>query len=248
MKQLIAVVWWPHSGGRWLCRSILKKHSQVHETVFTNPILYYSTDMLMETDITAQVHKARSLPELKGHLDALVTSIDHGRKETAKKYFELISQYEVGENTIVGEICMGSPIPRQIDIDLLMNAGENIKVIHLVRSPLTSFNSFAKRHEMDSDPVKIAGSWVTLNYSMRSYFKQHPELADRYQCVKYEDLLSSPEETVKSICEFAGLDFEEGMLDSLKERWGRSTKSEIDKEIGDVIKDIAKPELDNYGY
>jgi hypothetical protein len=249
MPQLVAVIWWPHSGGRWLCRSILKNHSKIYQTVFTHPWLYFSTDMMMDIDNTAQVHKARSLPELKPHLDALVESIDYGKEKSISKYFEMISKYEIGENThILGEICMGSPIPRVIDVEVMMKTFPSMKIIHLVRNPIDSFNSFAKRYEMDSDPVKIGGSWLTLNYSLRSYFENNSEHKGNYMCVKYEDLLDKPKEKIKEVCGFLNLDFEESLTSNLDQRWGRNTQNNISEGTRKIIEEIAKPELTKYNY
>ena len=249
-KIQIALIWWPHSGGRWLSRTILKRHSKVHQTAFTHPWLYYSTDMMLELDNTAQVHKARSLPKLKEHLHALVNSIEHGKAEGLKQYFEDIDRYEEadGQDFILGEICMGSPIPRKIDIELLMKANPDMKVIHLVRNPKTSFMSFVKRFEMDNDPVKIAGSWVSLNYSLRDFFDKNDVYTNNYLCVKYEDLLENAEDEVRRICDFTGMEFESAMVESLDERWGRSTRPQIDENSERIIDEIANVELKNYNY
>jgi hypothetical protein len=161
----------------------------------------------------------------------------------------MISKYEIGENThILGEICMGSPIPRVIDVEVMMKTFPSMKIIHLVRNPIDSFNSFAKRYEMDSDPVKIGGSWLTLNYSLRSYFENNSEHKGNYMCVKYEDLLDKPKEKIKEVCGFLNLDFEESLTSNLDQRWGRNTQNNISEGTRKIIEEIAKPELTKYNY
>lgn len=247
--QLVSVIWWPHSGGRWFCRSIFKNHSKIHQTVFTHPWLYFSTDMLMDTDNTAQVHKSRSLPELKPHLDALVQSIDYGKEQSVSKYFEMIADYEIGDNThILGEVCMGSPIPRIIDVETMMKTSPDMKVIHLVRNPIDSFNSFVKRHEMDNDPVKIGGSWLTLNYKVRDFFQSNEQYKDNYLIVKYEELLADAESEVKRVCDFMGLEYEPALVENLDQRWGRNTEVKIDDNSRRIIEEITQTELKNYNY
>lgn len=251
-RNLSGVIWWPHSGGRWLCRSILKKHSLVHETAMVHPWIFNTTDMTLELDITAQVHKARSLPELSQHLIALKESTDFGRIQGLKNYFEQIqNKYELDANSkthVLGEVCMGSPIPKHPDMDSLYKAFPNFKTIHLVRNPIESFMSFKVRHEMDDDAAKVAGSWLSLNARLRRFFEVNPQFQDNYLLVKYEDLTANPEQEVRKICQFLGLQYEESMVSSIGERWGKGTKPQISKEEKETIEQIAFTELKRYNY
>ncbi|MDW3651062.1 MAG: sulfotransferase [Bacteroidia bacterium] len=249
---LIGVAWWPHSGGRWFCRSILNQHPKVMGATFVHPWLFYSTDMTMELDITAQVHKARSLPELKKHLAALKGSIDAGRVEGLRSYFQSIADNyleEGGEKShIVGEMCLGSPIPRALEVEALFKAWPNFKLIHLVRSPLESFQSFAVRHEMDSDPIKVGGSWLSLNAGIQAFFENNPQYAKQYHMVKYEDLLTNADETIEKVCEFTELEVDQSLFSNMKQRWGRNTKPETPASISNQIKMVAETGLKHYGY
>jgi len=219
---------------------------------FVHPWLFYSTDMTMELDITAQVHKARSMPDLKKHLAALKGSIDAGRTEGLRSYFQSIQdaylEKDASETHIVGEMCLGSPIPRDLDLIALFKAWPEFKLIHLVRSPLESFQSFAVRHEMDSDPIKVGGSWLTLNAGIEAFFEDHPQFANQYHMVKYEDLLDKAESTMEKVCEFADLDMDEAIFSQMKQRWGRNTKPETPEAISRHIRRIAEPGLKRYGY
>ena len=251
-KVLAGVIWWPHSGGRWLCRSILKKHTQIHETAMVHPWIFNTSDMTLDLDITAQVHKARSLPELKDHLKALKESTDLGRIAGLKHYFESIEknylEEDSNESLILGEICMGSPIPKHPDMESLYKAYPDFKTIHLVRNPVDSFKSFTVRHEMDDDAAKVAGSWLSLNARLRRFFEINPQHQDKYLCVRYEDLLESPEKEVRRICEFLDLEFEEELMSSFTERWGKGTKASISDQDKETIETIAKSELNRYNY
>ncbi len=251
-RQLVGVVWWPHSGGRWFCRTLIKPNSRIYETTFVHPWLFYTTDMTLELDITAQVHKARSLPELKSHLDALKTSTDRGREEGLKHYFNFISEKYLDQNDqethILGEMCLGSPIPRFIDINAIFNAYPDFKLIHLIRNPLESFPSFASRHEMDSDPVKIAGSWLSQNVAIRKFFEKNRQFKEQYLPVIYENIISDSNNELGRVCEFIGIEFENKMLESFDERWGRNTNAEISNDVRESIIEIAGNELKRYGY
>lgn len=251
-KTLAGVIWWPHSGGRWLCRSILKNHSLIHETAMVHPWIFNTTDMMLDMDITAQVHKARSLPELKNHLAALKQSTDKGRVEGLKYYFEYIqNQYKEeseGKSIILGEVCMGSPIPKDPDMAAIYEAFPKFKTIHLVRSPMASLNSFKVRHEMDDDAAKIAGSWNALNARLRRFFEVKEEFKSQYHLVRYEDLLESPKSTIEKICNFLELPFEEKLMQSFEERWGKGTEVSIEESEKDTMIQMAENELKKYNY
>lgn len=252
LPQLAGVVWWPHSGGRWFCRSIINQHPGIMGATFVHPWLFISTDMTMEMDITAQVHKARSLPELKQHLAALKNSIDSGRIKGLTDYFDYIQANYVPVDSqtthLVGEMCLGSPIPRAIDLEALYQAHPDYKILHLVRSPLDSYPSFAVRHEMDSDPIKIAGSWLTLNAHIRTFFEAHPDKQHLCLTVRYEDLMQDPKPVVDQVCEFLEVEYHPDMLANLGQRWGRNTKPEYPAERYEMMKQVASSELLRYGY
>lgn len=249
---LAGVIWWPHSGGRWLCRSILKNHTQVLETAMVHPWIFNSSDMTLDLDITAQVHKARSLPELKDHLRILKESTDRGREEGLRNYFTSIEESYLleGDNRthILGEICMGSPIPKYPDMNALYKAYPDFKTIHLVRNPVESFKSFTTRHEMDDDPVKVAGSWLALNARVRKHFEINPQFKKNYHLIRYEDLLSDSENEIRRLCDFLELDFEDGLMESFTQRWGKGTQSNINDIDRETIEEVAFSELKKYNY
>jgi hypothetical protein len=251
-RFLSGVIWWPHSGGRWLCRSILKKHSLVSETAMVHPWIFNTTDMTLELDITAQVHKARSLPELSQHLKALKESTDYGRVQGLKNYFNQIqNSYELDDplqTHVLGEVCMGSPIPKHPDMDSIYKAFPNFKTIHLVRNPIESFMSFKVRHEMDDDAAKVAGSWLSLNSRLRRFFEINTQYQKNYLLVRYEDLLETPEKEIRRICEFLNLPFENELMSSFTERWGKGTKPSISEIEKETIEQIAYSELKRYNY
>jgi len=249
---MAGVIWWPHSGGRWLCRSILKKHSSVLETALVHPWIFNTSDMTLDLDITAQVHKARSLPELKLHLNALKESTDFGRIQGLKYYFDKIRETYISKEDhyshIVGEVCLGSPIPKYADLKSVYQANPEFKTIHLVRNPVESFPSFTSRHELDDDPVKVAGSWLALNAGIRKFFELNNEYSKQYLLVKYEDLVNNPRAEVLKICKFLEIGFEEEMIASIEERWGRSTKPVTSEQDKNTIEEVAFSELKKYGY
>lgn len=249
--RLAGVVWWPHSGGRWFCRSILNRHQQVLGVPFVQPWLFFSSDMTLAVDLTAQVHKARSLPELSVQLEGLKESVDFGRTQGLRRFFQHARErYLAGTDKthIVGEMCLGSPEPRPLDVGSLYAACPDFRLIHLIRNPITAYPSFASRHEMDGDAARIAGSWLTLNGAIRTFFDESPDFADRYLRVRYEDLLDDTESTVEQTCDFLGLSFQTEMLDTLDRRWGRNTDSATPEAATRIITQVAGREMATHGY
>jgi hypothetical protein len=229
----------------------LNRHDKVLGVPFVQPWLFFTTDMTLSVDLTAQVHKARSLPELEIQLEGLKGSVDHGRVEGLRYYFKHArDRYaaESGKTHVVGEMCLGSPEPRPLDPSALYEACPDFRLVHLIRNPVTSYPSFASRHEMDGDPTRIAGSWLTLNAAIRVFFEQRPDLVERYMVVRYEDLLDETESTVRRLCEVLALPFQMEMLQNLERRWGKSTDPTTPKPTAKIIEQIAASEMARYGY
>lgn len=246
-SDLVTLVWWPHSGGRWLSRSILKQHSLIDQQTFVHPWIFNSSDDEMTNDLTAQVHKARSLPELKFHLDNLYESTKIGRVAGLRNYYRNFqTKNNELRNLVLGESCLGSPNPRHIDLESIYEAYPNMKMIHLIRNPIDSFSSFESRHEMDGDPAKIAGSWVALNSKIRLFFNE--SFSNQYLLVRYEDLLFKADNQVKKICDFLEIDFDPAMTNSLDERWGRKSEKIISERQKQIIYSVAGSEMKNYSY
>ncbi len=242
---IAAVLWWPHSGGRWLCRTLLGSHPSIHSMVFAHPWFFATTDMTLELDNTTQVHKTRSLKELNPHLQALVASIDAGRIAGLRAYIDDYVRAQSG-GTIVGELCMGTPLPRVPDLAAAYAACPDLRIIHLVRDPVDAFPSFATRHELDGDPVKVAGSWLTANARVRTWLAANAP--DQHCAVRYEDLVADPRAAIAPVCELLGLSVADEMFANVEQRWGKSTAPDIDGDTTALIRSVAASELAQYGY
>ena len=75
------VLWFPHSGGGWLNRGMLSRHSQIHMTEFFNPFLLLTTDQILHMVTTEQVHKHRSKTGLYSGFEIVRESVNYGRLE-----------------------------------------------------------------------------------------------------------------------------------------------------------------------
>ncbi len=74
------------------------------------------------------------------------------------------------------------------------------------------------RIRINYHPITISKLWVAANREALTLEKQ-----SRFCMVRFEDLVANPESAVRSLCEFAGLGFEPGMLDI--PHWGSSNLS-----------------------
>lgn len=252
LPGLAGVLWWPHSGGRWLCRSLLKAHSGVHQTILAHPWVFVTTDDVLDSDNTTQVHKTRSLPHLAPHLQALISATEIGRRAGLTEYLKAarlgFSATTSGLDWVVGELCMGTPVPRIPDLQALFESCPDLMLIHLVRNPVGCYPSFASRFELDGDPVKVAGSWVTAMACVRTFFERRPDLSHQHRMIRYEDLVSDPKEVLGEVCGFLGLQRDDSMLEDRDKRWGKSTSPDVTTEDRDAILEVASSEMERYGY
>ncbi len=85
----------------------------------------------------------------------------------------------------------------------------DVRILHLVRDPRGFINSSNKRRseqEKANTFLRPMTEWVIKN-SIGSAVLQ-PLISDRYRQIHYESLLLEPEETLRSIGDFAGFDIE----------------------------------------
>lgn len=246
------IAWYPHSGCRWLNRSLLAKHSKLACNEFFLPWLSHTTDMTLDLDRTSQVHKSRSLPELAKVFKVVQQATTHGRIEGIKEYIRLCLQDLTPEGKhFVGALSPGAPQPLEPDLGALLKAYSNIRIIHLVRHPLDCFVSMQSRAELDANPIKIASTWLSYNITLRAYQEQ---LGSNYKLLRYEDLKENTEEALVDLCTWMGIEFEDQMLEGLSVYHGKNQgKSERAKELMSSrayqdFKEIVESECKNYKY
>jgi hypothetical protein len=107
-------------------------------------------------------------------------------------------------------------------ISLLNTWYPDCKIIHLIRDPRAVYSSksndeFTKRMRMRYKRIEWLILLTTMirvvfeyNWSRRVHTKY--EKHENYILLKYEDLVSDPEEKIKDICEFLDVSFQENML------------------------------------
>jgi len=128
-----------------------------------------------------------------------------------------------------GKPIYGEKSPAHIyKVPLLLEWFPNAKVVHTLRDPRAIFVSQRRqwlREKMDSGHYRILRkteitlmisvflqvllNWLRIARLHRQYQKRYP---NNYYFVRFEDLVSDPEPTLKKVCEFLEINFSEDML------------------------------------
>lgn len=96
-------------------------------------------------------------------------------------------------------------------MEKIISAFPDAKVIGLTRDPRDFVLSAISRGGHD------VRWWIREYQAMMTLFRNLGEsYPDTFMTVRYEDLVEHPEETVRKCCQFAGIPFQEDMLDASK--------------------------------
>lgn len=134
----------------------------------------------------------------------------------------------------------------------LLDFYPNLKIVHIVRDPrdvLASQKNRWKRKKFGGDNVpysEIFRVWCNYHpHTITKLWKQANKLAlelkghERFYILRFEDVISNPEATVRAAAEFAGLEYEPEMLQIAQV--GSSHKTNADSTLG-----VAKIALDRW--
>jgi hypothetical protein len=249
MSKVVGIIWFPHSGCRWLNRSLLGNHSKIFSTELFLPFLTHSTDMILNLDRSSQVHKTRSISNLSEEFEIVKNAVNFARIQGIKKYFELKLKVIGKDKILTGAISPGAPELLIPDIDTIHLAFPDIKIIHLVRNPIDCFLSMKSRYEMDGDVYKIASLWSGFNARIRNFGENFPE---KYYLVKYEELKINTSIELNKICDWIGLDYEEDMIKDLDLYHGKNKgidlRSKLSNEEENNLIFLSKLEAQKYNY
>ena len=251
--DLFLIAWWPHSGCRWLNRSLLARNPDVATSEYVLPFLTHSTDMILRLDRTAQVLKARSLPNLAEEFGILRQSVEAGRHRGTEVYFQekkRVADRKFPNRKHGGVLSLGVPEPLFPDLEMLFAIVPGVRIVHLVRHPHGCFLSMKARGEMDGNPYKIGSSWRGINALVREYCL--PLGDTKYFLLRYEDLVSDTRGELVQLCAWIGVPFVEIMLDGVNEYHGRNKDIDLakfeDPKERDILMTVVKEEAWHYGY
>lgn len=143
---------------------------------------------------------------------------------TDRALFELIMRFYADGKPIPGE-----KTPAHVyQVPLLMEWFPNAKIIHTLRDPRAIFVSqrqkMLKKENIDRRYrilrhsevalgiavfLQVLLNWLRVVRLHQKYQKRYPQ---NYTFVRFEDLVSNPETTLRKVCEFLEIDFTEAML------------------------------------
>jgi hypothetical protein len=94
-------------------------------------------------------------------------------------------------------------------IDKLMKLYPDSKYIHMVRDYRDNILSYQDVRFDLNNTTTLAYRWKKYNKTILKYSKRYP---DQFFLLKYEDLVTKPDECLRSICVFLGVEFNPVML------------------------------------
>lgn len=95
--------------------------------------------------------------------------------------------------------------------DAIFSSWPTTCMIHLVRDPRDVLASGRSRDWWPNTVLFMREQW---NPSARQALQNRAKYPDRYMIVRFEDLVQAPEQTIRNVCDFAGLEFEPDMLEA----------------------------------
>ena len=110
------------------------------------------------------------------------------------------------------------------NIKNFLGFNNNYKAFQIIRDPRAVLSAYKKlTYQKGFKYLNIIFFWIdALNYSEK-YLRQYSK--DRYFRIKYEDILSYPDKSVKELCQFADVQLDPNMLNA--DKWPELLKSEF---------------------
>ena len=201
--------------GTTLLRLILNSHSEIaipEEARFLSPLLTRREifQPLKGERLTRTIEYLKQNEQLAlWNFDpsgALSELHERGEITVSEIMDRLFSAYAESE----GKIRWGDKSLFFGSIELLDHMFPDACYIHVVRDGRDVFNSWKKMDPTKNRVATMALDWRYKVHKIETAFKKL--LPDRTFTVRYEDLIGNPEATVKSICDFLSVDYEDGML------------------------------------
>lgn len=158
-------------------------------------------------------------------------------------------------NEVVAEICKNQQSHYFVDdntwntlyFDSILELLPEAKLVHIYRDPRDVVASYMQQIWAPSEPIKAARFYAGI---MRQWWKKRDDLPkDSFYELSLEQLVEAPDETIKNICEFWQLPFEETLLSvdlsrSNTNRWRR----DIPEDKFGRVTEILEPFIETLGY
>lgn len=134
----------------------------------------------------------------------------------AASYAEAISVTASYYASLEGKSRWGEQSPGEVQhLGKIVKAFPNAKIIHMTRDPRATVHSFIlhtrKAAFSAANIYNTAKYWARCEHLANAFHTLSPQNIKR---VRYEDLVADPRTTVRDICGFVGVAFEEAMLET----------------------------------
>jgi hypothetical protein len=203
--------------GTTLLRNMFDSHSvlaMTHESHFIGPLAKvrskyeadggFNSDAFV-ADLFGDANFVRQGLEVEEVRSALAAARPTSYPEAVRAVF---SAYAARD----GKAMYGDKTPGSVtQIELLAELFPEAKFVHIIRDGRAVALSYLERPEWGpATMAEAANHWKNRVKRGRTAGKAIG--AGRYMEVRYEDVVADPETVARSVCEFLGLQFEEGML------------------------------------
>ena len=236
-----------YRSGTTLVSRILNSHSNIWITYDSVHFMRFSYDKYNPIDLVENAENlvkethARILKrwDMNFNLAKVISCIYALKEINYRKIYELIMEDLAlqfkgkvmgwGEKT---NVCWGQ-IPNFLE---MFPEG---KAVHIVRDPRDVMCSY---REMTYEPgyAYLDSAFSSLHSFMSAKNYSRNLSRKNYYCLRYEDIVNTPFETIKQLCNFLGLEFEQNMLDTLSftdksgQKWNGD--SSFDKDLKEISK------------
>lgn len=221
--------------GTTLLRVMLHRHSQ----------LYIAKESYFIPEMYPRWHVGMNNEEIDAFVDKIMkyprppeqAAIDFlgWEKESLREYFRRMSDRQYSD-VVAGlythgmvnssKKYWGDKTPRYIiNLSLLYKLFPNAKFVHLIRDGRDVTMSYFKCGWGPKNILEGARFWSKRVNAGRAFHATNPD-ANYYE-VRFEDLLESPEDTLKNLCQFIGIKYENNMLDyhkNIEKNFGENEK------------------------
>lgn len=211
--------------GTTLLRLLLNGHSRLH----IPPETWFLTDLIKELPLAgelspAEVKRATHLitsnyrwPDMEMDTETFKREAQSLARPTIREIVELVYQTQLNR---AGRPRFGDKTPPYIHVvPQLLKLYPGARFIHLVRDGRDVALSFVGFHEPGCRCYE-GGNFEWTGAIRRAASYANTKFADRILTTRYEDLVSSPEKSLKEICAFLEENFEPQMLDWRKQMAG----------------------------
>lgn len=136
--------------------------------------------------------------------------------------------------------CVGEKTPRHIaKAEYFIKSFPGVKVVNIIRDPRAVYSSYRKTKVGTISVANVINEWKNA-YSVHVKL----EKSASYYCIRYEDLVNSPEDVIKNILEFIGVPFDPSVL-TFYQRSGAGYSPE-QRHHGNTFKPIFNASVDEW--